>query len=142
MKVLLDTNIILDFFLARFPFVNEAVTLWDANRKGLFEGYVSAITPVNLYYIGKKLKGANQAHQAVTLLLSEFQVCLVDKGILQRATLSSIKDYEDAVQYESAIASGVEAIVTRDLKDYSSVNLPVFSPADFVKNLPTPKKTL
>jgi predicted nucleic acid-binding protein len=56
MRVLFDTNIILDLFLDRLPFADDAADLWQANIDGRLEGFVSAITPVNLFYIARRLK--------------------------------------------------------------------------------------
>jgi predicted nucleic acid-binding protein len=55
MRVLFDINIILDLFLDRAPFADEAAALWQANADGRLEGFVSAITPVNLFYIARRL---------------------------------------------------------------------------------------
>jgi len=136
MKVLLDTDVIIDFFLNRQPFAREALILWQANRSGQFEGYISAITPVNLYYIGRKTLGAIQARQAIEDLLTEFRVCPINHNILEAAHLSAIADFEDAVQHVSAVIGGLNAIVTRNLKDYINATLPVFSPSDYAAQLP------
>jgi predicted nucleic acid-binding protein len=141
MKVLFDTNIIMDYFFEREPFVNEADLIFDAKEKGLFEAYISAITPLNLVYSGKKYASAKKLHQILISLLASFEICGIDSKILQRASISSIKDYEDAVQYESAIATGIEVIVTRDLKDFTGTDIPVLSPADFLKTLPASNNT-
>lgn len=55
MKVLLDINILMDYFFEREPFVNEAEAIFDAKEKGLIDCYISAITPLNLVYVGKKI---------------------------------------------------------------------------------------
>lgn len=141
MKVLIDTDVILDFFLNRQPFVTQVAALWQANRSGQFEGFVAAITPINLYYIGRKALGAEQAKQAVQDLLAEFKVCPVDHMILQTASLSAISDFEDAVQHQSAVASGLDMIVTRNLSDYNSATLKVFSPTTFLGQLPPAAST-
>lgn len=65
MRALLDTNIVLDFLLDRPPFAEAAAAIWDALAQKRFEGYVSAITPVNLFYIARKLKGAEMARASV-----------------------------------------------------------------------------
>lgn len=57
MHVLLDTNVVLDFLLDRAPFAEAAAQLWEAQRQGRFVAYVSAITPVNIFYIARKLRG-------------------------------------------------------------------------------------
>ena len=55
-RILLDTNVVLDFLLDRVPFADAAATLWQANDAGKITAYVSAITPVNVFYIARKLK--------------------------------------------------------------------------------------
>ncbi len=65
MRVLLDTNVVLDFLLDRPPFAEAAAYLWQANEEGRIEAYVSVITPVNVFYIARKLKGAPVAKQLV-----------------------------------------------------------------------------
>jgi predicted nucleic acid-binding protein len=135
MRVLLDTDVILDVFLKREPFAEAAAELWRANEQRLYEGYVSAITPVNLFYIARKIKDAAVAHAAVTELLMAFHVCPIDRLILQAALALSFRDYEDAVQHMSAAASQLDAIVTRDAQDYAQASLPILSPIDFLKQL-------
>lgn len=135
MKVLIDTDVIIDFFMNRQPFVVQAAALWQANRSGQFEGFVAAITPINLFYIGRKALGANQARQAVQDLLAEFKVCEVNQSVLESALLLAISDFEDAVQHESASGCGLDTIVTRNLNDYKGATLPVLSPTAFLSQL-------
>ncbi len=134
-KALLDTNIILDWMLDRQPFSKEANAIWDANKRGVFEAYVAAITPTNVYYIASKVKSASIVKQAIADLLATVQICPLNQAILQNAQTLQFSDYEDAVQHESAVASGLDVIVTRNLKDYSKATLPVYAPADFLTYL-------
>ncbi|MGI8690088.1 MAG: PIN domain-containing protein [Thermomicrobiales bacterium] len=136
MRVLLDTDVILDFFLAREPFVVNATALLEATQRGDFDGYISASTPINVFYHARKFKGIAVARHVVTVLLASLPVCLIDGAIVQAALVLSFSDYEDAVQHASATASGMEAIVTRNRDDYRRATLPVFSPADFLAQLP------
>ena len=64
-RVLLDTNVVLDFLLDRVPFADAAATLWQANDAGKITAYVSAITPANVFYIARKLKGVETARRLV-----------------------------------------------------------------------------
>ncbi|HKC61998.1 MAG TPA: PIN domain-containing protein, partial [Pyrinomonadaceae bacterium] len=66
-------------------------------------------------------------------------VSLIDHSILTGALASPITDYEDAVQHGAAIAGQLDAIVTRNLKDYKNATLPVFSPTDFLSQLTPPE---
>lgn len=136
MKVLLDTNVLLDFVLLRRPFASDATALWVANEQGHYEAYVSAITPVNLFYVARKEIGMPLARQAIEELITRIQICAIDMAVLQAAHALQWSDYEDAVQHASATASGMEAIVTRNLTHYKSVTIPVFSPAGFLAQLP------
>jgi predicted nucleic acid-binding protein len=135
---LLDTNVILDLFLDRVPFADDAAALWQANEDGHFEGYVSAITPVNLFYIARKFKGATIARQAVAEIVSVLQICPLDQNVIQLALTLPFSDYEDAVQHACATNSHLEAIVTRDPTGFTGAILPVLSPAEFLKQLSTP----
>ncbi len=136
MRALLDTNVVLDHFLARQPFDIEALAIWRANEQAHFTGYISGITAVNLYYVARKEIGRVRARQAVAEVLAVMHVAPFDLAVLQAAHALQWSDYEDAVQHASATASGVEAIVTRNLNHYTSATIPVFSPAAFLAQLP------
>ena len=136
MKALIDTDVILDIFLQRTPFVFAASAVWVANEQGRFDAFVSGITPINAFYFVRKQADIAAAQRAVRSLLTTMRICAVDVAVLQAAQRLSITDYEDAVQHASATASGIEAIVTRNLNHYKNATLPVFSPADFLARLP------
>jgi predicted nucleic acid-binding protein len=135
MRALLDTDVVLDAVLARAPFAKEAAVLLDLCERGLFDAYVSGITPVNVSYVARKAHDSARLRQVVDRLLRLAHVCPVDHAALVRAVNSPISDYEDAVQHACAEAAGLDAIVTRNLGDYKNAALPVFSPADFLKRL-------
>lgn len=136
MRVLFDTNIILDLLLDRAPFADEAALLWQATQDGRLDGYVSAITPVNLFYIARRLRDRETAFQAVNAVLAAMSVCRLDQRILEMALTLPFADYEDAVQHASAVAGGLDAIVTRNIKDFTGATLPVLTPAELLRQLP------
>jgi predicted nucleic acid-binding protein len=135
MRVLLDTDVVLDLVLAREPFDHAARALFKLHEQGGIDAYIAAITPVNVFYIARKLKGIDAARQAVKLLLASLIVCPLHKSILDEADQLSFTDYEDAVQHASATASRLEVIVTRDVGDYKNATLPVLSPREFLDKL-------
>jgi predicted nucleic acid-binding protein len=137
MRVLLDTDVVLDVFLARAPFAKPAAELLDLNEQGLFEAYISGITPINIFYIARKAKSRADLRQAIGHLLRTVRVCPLDQSMLTTALTMPFADYEDAVQHASATAAGLDAIVTRNLDDYQNASLPVFTPADFLTHLKT-----
>ncbi len=132
MRVLLDTNVALDYLLRRPPFFAEARTIWLAARSGAFEPYVSGITPVNVFYVARKVHGAQIAARIVGLLARTVHVSPIDDAVIQAALVSPLRDFEDAVQVASAVAAGLDLIVTRDVNDFRGATLPVFTPGAFI----------
>jgi predicted nucleic acid-binding protein len=135
MRVLLDTDVILDFLLDRKPFFQAASELLKRNASGSFDGYISSITPINVFYVGRKVVGAAPIRQGIDDLLRLVRVAAVDHSTFVQAIGSPLADYEDAVQHASAVAAGLEAIATRNLDDYRNATLPVYSPVDFLDQL-------
>ncbi len=135
MRILFDTDVVLDIVLAREPFAQDSVQLFELHEQGKISAYIAAITPINVFYITRKLKGPREAHRAVELLLRSLAVCPLSDSILKQAYKLPFGDYEDAVQHASATAIGLDSIVNRDLDDYKTATLPVFTPADFLAHL-------
>jgi hypothetical protein len=123
---------VLDLLLDRAPFADAAATLWELNGQEVYEGWISALTPVNVYYIARKLKGAAIARQAVVSLLAAFRVSVLDATTLQQAHDLPLTDYEDAVQHACATRQQLDAIVTRNVADYRGATVNVHTPADFL----------
>jgi predicted nucleic acid-binding protein len=124
MRALLDTDVVLDLLLKRHPFYSDALLLWQAADQGRFERYVSAITPINAFYVARKSMGAASARAVVAQLLGVVRVCAIDDAALAAANVVPMSDFEDAVQVAAALASGLEAIVTRNLSDYAGAPIP------------------
>lgn len=141
MQALLDTNVVLDLLLKRAPFEVEALAIWNANRAGQFKGYVSAVTPITVFYVARKSHGADYARNLVREVLKSFLICSLEADILSVAYQLPLTDYEDAAQLASALAYGLDAIVTRDPADFAGASIPVLSPADFLSQLPTVSDT-
>lgn len=135
MRVLLDTDVVLDVIMARVPFAQAAAELLDLHQQGLFEAYISGITPINIFYIARKARSSTDLRQAISKLLQTVRVCPLDHSVLTNAFNLPFNDYEDAVQHACATAGQLDAIVTRNLEDYKNATLPVFAPADFLSHI-------
>ena len=86
MKVLVDTNIVLDFLLQREPFFQDAELLFAAIDAGQIVGYVTATTLTDIFYIARKQTGSiEKARQAISEVLTVMCVCSVDRAILESA---------------------------------------------------------
>lgn len=135
MKVLIDTNIILDFLLEREPFLQDAEALFQAISSGQVVGYVTATTLTDIFYIARRhTQSFERAKQAVEIALATMEVCTVNRTVLEIALTFGIPDFEDAVQVASAITEGLNAIVTRD-RNFISTTIPILSVAQVFQNL-------
>lgn len=133
--ILLDTNIVLDVLLDRAPWVNEARIIWQAVDDGHLVGYIAATSLTNIFYIARRLTGLASAHASVRICLEAFEVCTINRQLLEHASLQGGSDFEDNLQIACAEAYGLEAIVTRDPAGFRSANIPVLSPAEIVAKL-------
>jgi predicted nucleic acid-binding protein len=132
-KVLLDTNIILDVVLEREGFFNDSkkiFTLIDAKK---IDASISANTVTDIYYIVKKIKGNKIGIEIISDLLSFMGVTKIDKLTLEDALKISFNDYEDAILNVSAENNNMEYIVTRNKKDFGKSKLKIVSPKEFLK---------
>lgn len=136
-QVLLDNDVVLDFILKRPPFDVEAKAIFDCAGRREIKIYISTITPINAFYTTRKEKGKDIASQAVEGLLKIVEVCRTNKSVLQDAFTLNFSDFEDAVQCASAIAENLDAIITRNAKDYKLSPVKVFSPDEFLQHLQT-----
>lgn len=135
MRALLDTDVVLDYLLARPPSAIAANELWHLAEAGRYEAFVSVITPINVFYIARKLKGQEEAKRIVEGLLAVCQVAITDGPVLKRALRLPLKDYEDAVQLASARRVSLDVIVTRNTGDYKGADLPILTPEEFLAQL-------
>ena len=137
MRVLLDTNVVSDFVLTRHPFFADADKIFISLQNKEFEGFVSAITPINTFYTTRKEINKAIAFTAVEELLKIVKIAKSNNSIYQNALPPEFDDYEDAVQHESAVAENLDAIVTRNTKDYKNSTIKVYSPSESLNFLQT-----
>ena len=129
MKLLFDTNIVLDVLMDRKPFSNSASALFAAAEDGIIIGCLCGTTLTTVYYIVSKSMGSDPAKEAIKKLLTIFDVAPANRAVIESALAAEFKDFEDAVLYASGDYAGVDAIVTRNESDFSKSNIPVYSPA-------------
>lgn len=125
----LDTNIIIDVLANRQPYSESATRLFDLAEKGKINLFISALSYSNIYYIIKK----NCTHKEMISLLKDLESLTetldVTKKIIAKSLVSDFKDFEDAIQYNTAISNKkIAAIITRNVKDYKNIELAVLTP--------------
>ena len=136
MRVLVDTNIILDFMLQREPFFQEAEQLFQKIDSGLVVGYVTATTITDIFYVSRRhTRNLERARQAVSETLTAMVICPVNRAVLESAFISGLNDFEDAVQIACAVAQGLDAILTRDRQGFLNSSVPVLSIYELLQRL-------
>ncbi len=132
MKVLLDTNIVLDVLLAREPFLGWAREIFILVENAEVDGYLCASSVTTLHYLVSKSLNKDHADETIQELLSLFEISQVDKLTLQNACKENGIDYEDSVIYCSAKHEGIDIIITRDKKGFKKSQVSVVSPEEFL----------
>ncbi|MBE9051542.1 PIN domain-containing protein [Nostocales cyanobacterium LEGE 11386] len=132
MQVLIDTNVVLDFLLEREPFVEDAVKIFTKIDAGVIEGFITATTITNIYYIIRKAAGALVAQDAISQILTDLHICAVDRNVLELAISLNLRDFEDAVQCACAMVSMLDAIITRDISGFVGVEIPGMLPGELI----------
>ena len=135
MHVLLDTNVILDAMLQRTPWHVDTDAILHAARRGEIICAVTTLSIANLFYIGRRIVGAQQARSDVRTCLNTLQILAVDRQALMDADTLVGSDFEDNIQIAAARAAGLAAIVTRDVSGFSHALMPVWSPSELLHRL-------
>jgi len=132
MKIVIDTNVILDILLQREPFFGDsyrAIRLCNHQADACF----SASTATDIYYVVRKSCGADMAKESIGKLLQLFYCEDTLQGDIVSALSSKISDFEDAVLDSIAHRVKADYIITRNTKDFAASKVPAISPADFCK---------
>ena len=133
-KILIDTDVILDFFLDREPFSENAANILALCERKLIVGYVTPVIISNVYYLLSQKAKQEKVIEKLKLLLSILEILVIDKNSIIVALNSDFKDFEDALQnYAAEINGEISLIITRNTKDYKKSELGVMSPEDFLK---------
>ena len=132
MKILLDTNVVLDLLLAREPFVAYAREIFVLIENGEIEGYLCVNSVTTLHYLTGREKNKEEPDEIISELLSLFEVTLVDKKVLTEATTNNGIDYEDSVIYTSAFHNKIEIIITRDKRGFKNTKISTLTPQEFL----------
>lgn len=118
MKVLIDTNVILDVLLDRQPHADASVALWATIEAGSAHGMLAAHAVTAIHYLIRRELGATRAHRTISTMLKVFGVATVDGPVIQLALGLPLSDFEDAVTAAAAQFAGCDYIVTRDTKGF------------------------
>lgn len=135
MRALIDTNVLLDVLAGREPFAAESAIVWAAIETDRIDGLVCADSFTTLHYLLRRTQDARAASHGIKLVLDLFEIISVDRQIIARAAESTLTDFEDALQHESALAGHADCIVTRDGRGFKKAKVKIFTPATLIKSL-------
>ncbi len=132
MKLFLDTNIVIDFYDKRGEFYNPAAIIFDLAHKNKITLFVSAITFVNAFFLLRKSYSRKDLYKSMRELSTLCEITRVNSTIIRKCLKEERKDFEDAVQYESALINKVDVVVTRNKKDFLEFATNVQTPSEFL----------
>lgn len=134
MKVLLDTNILIDYISEREPFTEDARSIIRMCMEKDLYGCISAHTVTNTFYILRKELSVSQRKQFLLDMCRFLAVAGLDKELLVSALENeSFTDVEDCLQAECAKEFGADYIVTRNVKDFTGSSIPAITPGEFIR---------
>jgi predicted nucleic acid-binding protein len=134
MRVFLDTNILLDIIECREKFLLPSSNVFDLGIKGQIQMFATPLTFANCIYTARKNVGYENAIQGLIALKRYVMVATMNDEQVENALCSDMPDFEDMLQYEAALSSKCNVIVTRDKKRHfpQDGRIPILSPEDFL----------
>ena len=133
-KVLIDTDVILDFFFDRKPFAEYSTEILNLCAENKLIGFTTPVIISNVYYLLRKTAKHNVIIDKIKQLLDIIEIIKMDKNAVLNALNSDFKDFEDALQNFSAIENGkIKVILTRNIKDFKKSKLAILTPETYLK---------
>ncbi len=134
MKIMVDTNIIIDVLLEREPFVDDSCKLLSLCEEHKIDGFVTASSITDIYYLVRKYTHSTElAYKAIGKVLEIVKVCSVTNNEVLIAFQKKAKDFEDCLVAVCAESIHCDYIATRNIRDFEDFNIPAISPTDLLK---------
>ncbi len=132
-QLFVDTNIVLDLLAQRADFFQEAQELFTRADLNKVELTISALTFANTHYILSKHLKLEETRKILNTFKVLVNVAPVDDKIIELALASDFKDFEDAIQYYSALESKAQIIITRNKKDFKYAKIPIMTAKEYIR---------
>ncbi|HUH26935.1 PIN domain-containing protein [Gelidibacter sp.] len=132
--VLIDTDVILDFFFDREPYSEYAAKVLNLCEEQKIKGFITPVAISNIYYLLRKIGKHDIIIERLKQLLTIIDIAEMDETVVLNALNSQFKDFEDALQNFSAIGKGkIKVILTRNIKDFKKSTLAILTPEMYLK---------
>lgn len=133
-NVLIDTDVILDFFFDREPFAEFATEILNLCEENKIKGFTTPVIICNTYYLLRKTAKHDIVIEKIKQLLTIVDVLQIDKEVVLDSLNSDFKDFEDALQNYSAVKNGkISIVLTRNIKDYKKSEMAVMTPETYLR---------
>lgn len=132
MKALVDTNVLIDVLAERHPFYRDSAAIWNLAEQGRLIAFVSVISFNNIHYVIRRLRNRKTAAKTMVLLRDTFTPIALNEQILNQAIDAGFKDFEDAIQYFSALHARVDCVVSRNTGDFPKSDISILTPQEFL----------
>ncbi len=133
MRVLVDTNVILDVLCDRKDFVADSLRVFQCCEAGRLDGYISALSIPNIVYIMRRELERDRIKEVLLTLTAIFSIVELREGDLLKAAELPVADYEDAIQSVGASRIQADYIVIRNVRDFTNSPTPAITPVDLLK---------
>jgi predicted nucleic acid-binding protein len=137
MKVLIDTNVVLDVLINNLVFLTYSKKIFDLAEQKQITGYISASAITDIFYIAQRKLGKKTTKEAIKKVLKVFYPATVTDNNIYQALDLEWDDFEDSVQYIIGKGLAVDYIITRNTQDFASGSIPAVTPEQFIKNIIT-----
>ena len=135
MRLFLDTNVMMDLLCERKPHYDAAAKLMVLKEEGLIQIMVSSLSFVTCHYVMSKTIGKISTSEMLKKFRILCEVAEVDEINIDKSLFSKFTDFEDAVQYFSALKANADCVITRNSKDFILSEIPIFSPQEFLSSI-------
>lgn len=132
MKILLDTNVVMDLLLEREPFFEASREIFLLVEEKKVQGFLSASSITTIHYLLNKAISKDEADETINILLKLFDITPLDKDTLLNALKTNGNDFEDSVIYNSAEKSNIDYLITRDKKGFKNSKVSILTPVEFI----------
>lgn len=133
-KAFIDTDVILDFMIAREPYALDAARIFSLSEKKEISICTTGLVFSNAYYILRKLGPHKKVIEKLRQLARLLEIIGVSKLAVIQALQSEFNDFEDALQHYAALSENVKIIITRNTKDYKDSEIAVLTPDQYLKS--------
>lgn len=134
-RILVDTDVILDFFFDREPFSDNAAKILSLCEAKQIVGHVTPVIISNVYYLLRQTAKHEKVIEKLKLLIAITEVLIMDRNVVLQALNTDFKDFEDALQnYSAELSKQIDLIITRNIKDYKLSALAVMTPKNYLNS--------